>query len=251
MRYFLSLILMVCVSCYAASSQLVHWSYHGKTGPSHWGQLAEVFKTCGDGKTQSPINISSAKSETGAAIEFHYGSYPLRLINTGHGLKVLFDQASPGPYINYNGERYDLLQLHFHTPSENHLFGYAFPMEVHLVHQSATGKLLVIGVFLNRGKANHYLQQLLTRIPKAKNSPQDDSTVTLNPMELLPANHSYYQFMGSLTTPPCTEGLTWIVMRQPIFVSRQQVNTYKNKVIKMSARPIQKLNGRQVMFHKL
>ncbi len=215
----------------------VHWSYEGEGGPAHWGHLSHDFETCSTGKSQSPIDISDAV-KTDEDIKLHYTKSPLRIINNGHTIQVNIDKGS---YAEINGKKYDLLQFHFHTPSEHTVKGEAFPMEVHLVHKSSDGKLAVIGVMLKEGKKNTIIQSVWDNLPKEEEKDKLVKGVSISADELLPTVRKYYNYSGSLTTPPCTEGVDWNVMVNPVEMSREQVEKFKT-FYEMNARPVQPLH---------
>ena len=219
-----------------------HWSYEGNTGPAHWGDLSDEFKTCKLGKKQSPIDISSTERAPLTPIEFHYKSAPLRIINNGHSIQVNYEEGS---YVKIDGKRYNLLQFHFHAPSEHTVNGKHFDMEAHLVHKSDDGKLAVIGVFMKEGAKNSFIQTLWDNIPHKVGEEKSVEHVKINAQDLLPASKKYYKYSGSLTTPPCTEGVDWNIMVAPIEVSKDQIDKFRT-FYKMNARPTQPLHGRVI-----
>lgn len=217
----------------------VHFSYEGEAGPEHWATLSPAFEACGSGQRQSPINIKQALP----AIQFDYKDTTLKLVNNGHTLQVNYPAGSK---ITVGDHSFDLLQFHFHAASENTLDGKQFPMELHLVHRDSSGKLGVVGVFMEEGSENATFQAILNNLPKEENQEESFSAVTLNAASLLPQNHQYYGFDGSLTTPPCTEGVEWRVLSTPIQVSKAQVDAFLKLFHGGNARPVQPLNGRTV-----
>lgn len=211
-----------------------HWSYEGATGPEHWGDLSPEFKVCQLGKQQTPIDLSSATTGE-ASIAVDYRPVPLRLVNNGHTVQAA---ACPDCAITIDGTRYDLAQFHFHHPSEHLVDGEAFDMEAHLVHRSAEGSLAVVGVFMKAGAHNDALAALFDHLP------QDEGREVLaadrfDPAALLPASRSGFRYMGSLTTPPCSEGLVWTVFREPIEVSPEQIRKFAS-LFPNNARPVQR-----------
>lgn len=218
------------------------WGYEGSTGPAHWGDLSKEFRLCKEGKSQSPVNIVNPVKERLPKIEFHYKSTPLSIINNGHTIKVNYTQGS---YIIYNGRRYDLLQFHFHRPSENTVNGKHFDMEAHLVHKGDGGELLVVAIFLKEGKRHPLIQRLWQYIPEEIGHKKHYRDVRIDISSLLPNEKGYYFFSGSLTTPPCTEGVKWIVLKRPVEVSKDQVERFEG-FYRMNARPVQPLNGRRI-----
>jgi carbonic anhydrase len=222
------------------------WGYKGADGPSHWASLTADYKDCKLGKFQSPIDIRGAKMAALPPIEFSYQAAPLHILNNGHTIQV---NVPPGSSITIGGKHYDLVQFHFHHPSETKLGGQAFPLELHLVHKDADGKLAVVGVLLADGKANPALAALFQYIPKEKGKESTPDGVTVDPTALLPTHRAYYTFPGSLTTPPCSEDVTWYVLRTPVRVSKKEVASFSAEY-PLNARPDQPLNGRPVQMSK-
>ncbi len=179
-------------------------------------------------------------------LEFSYKPGPLKIVDNGHTIEVFIP---PGSFITVGGKRYELLQFHFHHPSENKLNGRAFPLELHLVHQDAEGKLAVVGVLLADGKANSVIAEIWKYLPKEKDKESAPDGVTVDPSGLVPANHAYYTFAGSLTTPPCSEEVTWFLLRTPGTVDKPEVKAFATEYPD-NARPPQPLNGRTVQMSK-
>lgn len=222
------------------------WSFSGPNGPDHW---ADDYPDCGR-KDQSPINITDAQPAALPEIQFHYQSSPLFIINTGHTIQVNFPaNETPANTITINGEEYKLLQFHFHEPSEEQLHGHATDMVVHLVHARGEGvylRLAVVAVLLRAGQANALINTLWQHIPsEVTKDPQKAPGVQINVADFLPEKHGYYNYQGSLTTPPCTEIVTWYILKDPTSISPQQVQTFK-KYYSNNARPVQPLNDRKV-----
>lgn len=230
-------------SKHAASSggHAVHWAYTGYEGPDRWGELSQDYQLCKEGKNQSPIDISRVGKTRLDPIEFHYQGIPLRVVNNGHSIQV---NVQSGNYINIGGKRYDLLQLHFHSPSEHRVKGAPYAMEIHFVHKSKQGRLAVIGVFMKEGKQNPELGKIWNAMPKKAGS-EISRNVTIEPMMLLPQNRHYDHYNGSLTTPPCSEGVLWFVITTPVEVATQQISAFL-KIIQRNARPVQGMNKRFV-----
>jgi carbonic anhydrase len=227
------------------------WSYEGATGPDHWGELDPDYSVCKTGREQSPIDIRTVESATLPAIRFEYKGGPLKyLINNGATIRVNYHDASPaGNFLVVGGTRYQLTQFHFHRPSEEYIHGKPYDMEVHLMHQSADGKVAGVTVFLKAGPANATVQKIWDHMPATKGQEMEVAGVEVNPAALLPANDSYYIYMGSVTAPPCTEGVTWFVLRTPVEISTDQINAFA-KLYPHDARPLQPLNGRVVKASK-
>ncbi|MBI5908895.1 MAG: carbonic anhydrase family protein [Betaproteobacteria bacterium] len=226
----------------ASAGHGVHWTYDGKQGPGAWGALAADYATCTSGRDQSPIDIKDAKSAQLPLIGTDYPQSGLRILNNGHTIQVNYG-AGGGAALG--GKRYDLVQFHFHTPSEHHINGRSFPMEVHLVHKDASGKLAVIGVMLQEGKSNSFLSRFWQRMPAEAGLEKAVSEVMLDIAGLLPKDKSYYHYQGSLTTPPCSEGVSWYLLKTPIEVSKEQVRQFA-ALFQHNARPVQPLNGREI-----
>jgi len=222
-----------------------HWTYGGETGPAKWAALEDDYRACGLGKTQSPIDIRDtvAKKEPLPAIAFDYQPSPLAIIDNGHTVQVNYQ---PGSFITVEGKRYELVQFHFHKPSEEKINGKAADMVAHLVHKDASGALAVVAVLLKSGQPNALVESLWKNLPAEKEKEAAVPGVQVNAADLLPANRAaYYTFTGSLTTPPCSEGVTWFVMKTPTSVSSAEIARFA-RLYPMNARPTQPLNGRQV-----
>lgn len=227
----------------AAAQAEHHWGYSGATGPANW---SEFGATCGLGKAQSPIDIVHAEQKNLLPIEFDYRSSPLKVIDNGHSIQVNY---APGSSIVVNGKSYELQQFHFHHQSENAINGQHSPMELHLVHQASDGGLAVVAVLLNQGHGNATLATVWANLPQEKEKEYAPEHVEVEAIHLIPANHRYYTFVGSLTTPPCTEGVTWLVMASPMTISKQQIAKFAG-LYPDNARPVQPLNGREVLESK-
>ncbi len=218
----------------------VNWGYTGENGTENWGNLSPEFSTCKVGKAQSPIDIKSATSAKLPELQIKYQSSPLRIINNGHTIQVNYQ---PGSIIKLDGKTYELLQFHFHLPSEHRVDGKAFPMELHLVHRNKNGSLAVIGIFLKKGQENKALQAIWQTMPKQKSSETTIPNVQINASELLPKSRKLYRYYGSLTTPPCSEIVTWIVYQEPVEISATQIKEF-SQIFPMNSRPIQQRNRR-------
>lgn len=230
------------------SSHAAHWDYMGIDGPDHWGILDAAYMVCEKGREQSPIDVkTSHELESQSSLVFRYQSSPVHVVNNGHTVQVNY---KAGSVVQFNDQEYDLRQFHFHDPSEHHIAGQSFPGEMHLVHQSRSGHLLVISVLMQIGEQNSMLdqagkwveQKLGHRIPIEGEDIR--SGLVLNVNDLLPKETGhFYSYHGSLTTPPCSEGVQWIIMKEPIEVSEQQVQRFV-RTIGSNARPIQLPSGR-------
>lgn len=219
----------------------VHWAYGGATGPESWGQLKPEYRQCMLGKRQSPIDIRDGIPVELDPIAFDYRPSAFRVTDNGHTVQVNVDA---GNGITVSGRRYELLQFHFHRPSEERINGRQFEMVAHLVHKDPEGRLAVVAVLLDAGPANPVVQQVWNNLPLEKHLEQAaQQPLDLN--GLLPEARQYYTYMGSLTTPPCSEGVLWLVMKQPAGVSRQQIGVF-SRLYPMNARPVQPASGRLI-----
>jgi carbonic anhydrase len=216
-----------------------HWSYEGAAGPEKWGDLQADFKVCQLGVEQTPIDLSGGIKGDVGSVEYDYKPLPLRVVNNGHTIQV---NADPGSACIIGGTRFELLQFHFHHPSEHLLAGKPFDLECHFVHKASTGALAVTGVFIRSGAANAALKPLFDGMPKAE-GPEARVGGTIDANAMLPKAGGYFRYMGSLTTPPCSEGLTWTVYREPIEASVAQIQQFA-ALFPNNARPVQKRNRR-------
>lgn len=222
-----------------------HWGYGGAENPTEWGALGHDFALCESGRDQSPINIANAVESTSAKINFDYKPSPLVIVNNGHTIQVNYGEGS---VVTINGEQYSLLQFHFHTPSEHEINGKASALELHLVHRNESGTLAVVGVMLTKGKANPLIEEIWRNIPDSGKT-NTISDRLINVSSLLPTKKSYYSYAGSLTTPPCSEGVRWNVLLEPMTISEAQIAAFQ-KLYQVNARPIQSTNGRTVELHR-
>lgn len=246
------------------SGAKTHWSYEGKTGPSHWAKLNPHFAVCSVGKSQSPLNISPKITDQTTKLELQYKATALNIvkdgltslmigqeqtiINDGHSIQLNFPAEGVSETIRFNNEEFKLIQFHFHTPSENKLNGQSYPLEIHFVHQGKNGSLAVIGVLVKSGQENPALQKIIDNIPTGKNEAVEVKGESLSPAELLPTNLKHYDFMESLTTPPCAEGVQWVVMENSITASPSQISAIKAATNGYNARPIQSRNKREIFL---
>ncbi|WP_019450140.1 carbonic anhydrase family protein [Cupriavidus sp. BIS7] len=233
---------LACASTAAgAAEHHASWSYSGHTGPEHWGDLAPDFAVCKNGKSQSPFDIQGAKPEQLAPIDFRYQRGTAKIVNNGHSIEV---RPATGNSAAMPAGDYQLVQFHFHAPSEYTIDGKQYPLAAHLVHRNEKGQLAVVGVLFEIGAANKALAPVFSSLPKHKAAP---ATLRgkLDVAGLLPTERSYYSFAGSLTTPPCSEGVQWYVLKQPVTVSHAQLEAFR-KLYPMNARPIQPAHGREV-----
>lgn len=222
------------------------WSYSGSTGPEHWASENEANALCRHGKSQSPVDIEKTTKQDLPPLEFDYNSTALRVTDTGRSIQVNYQ---PGSALTIGGERYALIQFHFHRPSEEKLHGRTYSMVVHLVHRNDKGELAVVAVLLRSGKPNVFLQPIFDNFPAPETSESAGAGLTLNVAELLPANQGYFSFEGSLTMPPCSEQVRWFVLKTPVDISAAQIQKFAARYPK-NARPVQPLNGRVILESK-
>lgn len=219
-----------------------HWGYDGPEGPGHWGELAPEFETCAAGQFQSPVDIHDAQPTAGPPLELHYSDAPLEVVNNGHTVQVNYP---PGSWAMIRGKRYELLQFHFHGPSENTVDGATLDLEAHLVHKASDGSLAVVGVLMMEGAESGPMGVIGDHLPEDVGEVHRWDDVTINVTALLPEATAYWHFTGSLTTPPCTEGVDWNVMQTVMEVSHGQVEVFST-LLRSNARPVQPLHGRAI-----
>lgn len=218
-----------------------NWEYKGSSGPDHWGDLAAGYKVCGTGSRQSPVDIDETATNTKLLpIKFNYKADDAVIKNDGRTVQANFPT---GNYVEIDGERFDLFQIHVHAPSEHKVSGIPYDMEVHLDHKNVDGQLVSIAVLFEEGEENKALRPLWQAMPREIE--QAPEPIEFNPATLLPARRLYYSYTGSLTVPPCTEGVRWFVLTQPVGVSSKQVDHFAS-IIPYNARPVQPLKGRKI-----
>jgi carbonic anhydrase len=219
-----------------------HWEYSGEAGPAKWAKLTPEFGQCA-GSNQSPVNLTGLVEAQMEPLEFHYQPGGKTVVNNGHTVQVGY---APGSVLQLDGISFELKQFHFHAPSENLIEGKSYPLEGHLVHVNDKGEIAVVAVMFEAGKANGALAEAWSALP-AKVGEIQPLKAPLPADQLLPNSRDYYRFSGSLTTPPCSEGVRWLVMKQPVEVSQAQIDTFKAVVHHPNNRPVQPLNGRVVL----
>ncbi|WP_445230093.1 carbonic anhydrase [Duganella rhizosphaerae] len=217
------------------------WSYEGENGPANWGKINPEWAKCGTGNRQSPIDIRDGMKVELEQIAFDYHPSSFNVTDNGHTVQVML---GGGNFITVNNRMYELIQFHFHRPSEERINGKGYEMVMHLVHKDGEGKLAVLALLLERGKPQPVIQTVWNNLPLEKLETLAPSTV-LDPMDLLPARRDYFTFMGSLTTPPCSEGVLWLVMKEPVQASPAQMALF-SRLYPLNARPIQPGSGRIV-----
>ena len=219
-----------------------HWGYSGETGPDHWSTLSPEFAACGSGVNQSPIDISKTIAADLETLQFKYGSDSTEIVNNGHTLQI---NVGPGSWLRAEGEIFQLIQLHFHSPSEHRIKGEIFPLEGHFVHQNKSGALAVVGVLFRAGEWNTDLAQFGAAAPKELNQPVPID-VDIAALEMYRDHESYYRYNGSLTTPPCSEGVEWYVLKEPGHIAPKQAAEFVS-LIGEDARGPQPVNARIVL----
>lgn len=220
---------------------LAPWSYSEDEGPAKWAELDERYAMCENGLNQSPINITNTIDATLAPLKFEGNSKATEFANTGNGVKV---SISGGNKLTVDGEEYTLRQIHFHTPSENTIDGKSFPMEAHLVHAKGSS-LAVVAVMFEEGSDNLVLNKLLRNLPENEGD-KNELKSDVEGYEILPENQEYYRFNGSLTTPPCSEGVKWLVLKTPVQLSKSQLGDFE-AVMGQNNRPVQAINARTIL----
>ncbi len=226
-----------------AESSNSHWGYSGHDGPESWGKLSPKYGMCGMGKNQSPINIRTSLDADLAALSPVYKSDSKEILNNGHTIQV---NVETGSTLIVDGILFELNQFHFHTPSENHIDGKSFPLEAHFVHLDKEGDIAVVAVMFEEGKENRALSKVWEKMPKGVN---EKHALKLSGISeaLLPKDKDYYRFNGSLTTPPCSEGVRWLVLKTPVSISKAQVETFLHAMHHPNNRPIQRTNARVIV----
>ncbi|GAB3361837.1 MULTISPECIES: carbonic anhydrase [Giesbergeria] len=227
---------------HAAGGHGPHWSYHGDhEGPARWAELDTTFETCAKGRNQSPVDISTTVKAELPALQFHYGQSEPTIVNNGHTVQV---NVAAGSQLKVGEQTYELLQFHFHTPSEETIQGKHLPMVAHFVHKNATGQLGVVAVLFQSSPTpkNATYAPVFDHLPRPGEKITVDGLV-LDLAHLLPAERGYYAFEGSLTTPPCSESVQWMVLKKPVALGHEQIKAFR-RLFNANARPVQPLNGR-------
>jgi carbonic anhydrase len=247
MRQYLAAVL-AATACSAALAIEAHpghgsvWSYSGDFGPDKWSTLLPEFGAC-TGKNQSPVDIAHTLDAPLPALTIAYKAAGTEVVNNGHTVQVNY---GPGSTLKIDGIAFELKQFHFHSPSENRLAGKSFPLEGHLVHADKDGNLAVVAVFFEQGAANATLAKVWGGMPK-KDGDKSALPAGISATGLLPAKRDYFRYSGSLTTPPCSEGVRWFVMKQPMTVSKEQLTAFQSTLGFANNRPVQRVNARQLL----
>lgn len=235
-----TLLAMGAAALVAAPAVAAEWSYEGATGPENWGSLDEKYELCSKGLMQSPIDLAETNARADVSVFTSYQPGPLTILNNGHTIQANF---AAGSSMTSGTMQFDLLQVHFHTPSEEVMHGEQYPMVAHFVHADADGQLAVLGVLFEIGAANAELDKLIKVAPTTKTDAQTIAGVTLDPNKMLPDDLDVFRFQGSLTTPPCSEGVNWHVAKDTVSMSAEQLRALGG-IMGDNARPVQPLNGR-------
>ena len=239
---FASVLLALAPSSAAADK---NWAYAGPNGPTKWAKLDKSFAACGSGTLQSPIDIPDSHARKGdlPPLLFNYKASPLKIIDNGYTIQVNYAAEA---WVSIEGKRYDLVEIRFHKPSEHKISGKGQEMEAQLVHRGKDGKVAVVAVLLDQGKENPLIKTLWSNLPATKDKENVVSGVQINAVSLLPANKDYYAYKGSLTTPPCSEDVSWYLLKTPVQLSADEIARFA-KVYPMNARPVQPLNDRDIL----
>ena len=238
------LILLVVVVVYTKPRA---WSFEESTGPEYWGKLAASSAVCAKGKEQSPINIVSSQVIEEKRLgrkQINYEPTMFTLHNNGHTIQA--NATTENNRLVIEGKEYQLAQFHFHTPSEHQLNGHNYDIEIHLVHKDESGKLAVLGVMIQEGRENEVLATVWDILPNEESKKEVSEKYLIDLQALLPQNQTSFHYDGSLTTPPCTEEVKWIVFEQPIEMSKEQIKAFQQIFIN-NHRPIQPLNEREII----
>lgn len=219
----------------------LHWDYEGVGGPENWARIDPKNTLCAKGERQSPIDIRDGIRVDLEPIKFDYRPSRFRIVDNGHTVQVNVGESR----ITLTGKTYELVQFHFHRPSEEKINGQRFDMVAHLVHKADDGQLAVVAVLLQQGVEHPLIQTLWNNLPLEKNLTVEPPSAVVNPADLLPEQRTYYTYMGSLTTPPCTEGVLWLVMKTPVGISDEQIRIF-SRLYRNNARPVQPLRDRLI-----
>lgn len=227
-----------------ASDPAVHWGYSGDHGPDKWADVSPEYSACRAGTMQSPVDLGVSNARAHVEVVAGYREAPLAVLNNGHTIQANF---SKGSQLVSSGRTYQLLQVHFHTPSEHAVSGKRYPLVAHFVHRDASGQLAVLGIFFDEGEANPELAKILAAAPAHESPVTHIGGVTLDPDGMVPHDLDVWRYMGSLTTPPCSEGVNWHVAMQTMTASREQIEAF-HALMGDNARPLQPLNNRLLVM---
>ncbi len=233
------------IAARSQAAETAAWSYAGANGPTKWGRLGKENATCGTGQLQSPIDIPDASVRKGdiPPLLFNYKPVPIHIVDTGNTIQVNYP---PGSFVTVSGKRYELVSIDFHKPSEEKVSGKGHDMSVHLVHKGENGKLAIVAVFLDQGNENEVVKTLWKNLPVTKDKEVVVEGTQINALGLLPKNKDYYQYQGSLSKPPCTENVTWLVLKTPTTISGEEIARF-GRLYSNNVRPIQPRNDRDIV----
>ncbi|WP_312664754.1 carbonic anhydrase family protein [Pantoea sp. CTOTU49201] len=241
MKFKMSLAALLIAMAPFSYAHDIHWSYES---PEKWGDLGAAYQTCKTGVNQSPVNIHNVVNGQLKSLDLEYHAKQKSIVNNGHTIQI---DINDGDTFKLDDETYTLRQFHFHAPSENRIEGKSFPLEVHFVHSNEHGQLAVVGVMFEAGEANPAIESILQNVPSKVNQVKALDK-PLNLATLIPDNKSYYRFSGSLTTPPCSEGVRWLVMKDSVHASSAQLASFARLLGEHgNSRPVQPLNGRLIV----
>ena len=232
-----------CATTTQHSEHKSHWGYTGHEGPEYWGDLKPKYSTCATGVNQSPVDLTNFIESELPPLKMMYTSNADNIVNNGHTIQVNYQ---PGSILTVSGHDYELKQLHFHSPSENHINSKSYSLEAHLVHADDKGNLAVVAVMFEDGNENKTMKDIWALMPEKSGA--KNNQLSKIPVEgILPTHRDYYRFNGSLTTPPCSEGVLWIVMKQALTASKGQVEHFGHIIDLPNNRPIQGINARAIL----
>ena len=242
--------LVACPICQALAEEKkadahggAHWTYEGERGPETWGDLSADFRACSLGLEQTPIDLKGTITAQTGLVEASFQPMPLTILNNGHTIQVNLKQSNK---LTLNGTEFNVAQFHFHRESEHKVNGESYDMEMHIVHQDpVTSNLVVIGIFLKEGDANPFLEKIWSLMPTVENK-ESISTDSINLIDAFPSDKKYYTYTGSLTTPPCSQGIDWIIIKEPMEISSEQIKKFSD-IHPDNSRPTQPLNNREVI----
>ena len=244
-QHYCALVLLVALAgCSEATHPTAHWGYKGAEGPAHWGRISSDFALCDSGKHQSPIDITDTIDGDLPSLNFDYTTKGRMIVNNGHTIQVNY---APGSLLSVGDQSFELKQFHFHSPSENTINGRTYPLELHLVHADHEGRLAVVGVLFEYGAANQDIATIWQHAPQ-ETAGEGLMPDAFNAARLLPPNRlDHYRFSGSLTTPPCSEGVSWFVLKATQTVSVQQVERLVAILEGTNNRPVQPTHARLIV----
>jgi carbonic anhydrase len=237
--------LALCPICARAglAASGAHWGYEGAAGPQHWGDIDAASKVCAAGSQQSPIDIENPIKAQLQPIKIAWHDRVETIVNNGHTIQL---DVVPGSTLSVGNDNFTLLQFHFHHPSEHMIAGKASAMEAHFVHQNGGGSLAVLGVMMKAGSANTVFNKIVATMPRHAGAPVK-ADPKIDPHALIPSERGYYRYAGSLTTPPCSEVVNWLLLRETISVAQADIDAFA-KLFPMNARPVQSDNRRFVLM---